>query len=194
MTARRSDILPEVVIVEPKIFRDQRGFFLETYRENTYRDWGIPDRFVQDNYSYSVKGVLRGLHYQLGEPQGKLVWAAQGEIFDVAVDIRKGSPTFGRWEGQWLSAENQRQLYIPPDFAHGFCVKSDYAVVIYKCTRYYAPKEERGVRWNDPKLAIEWPIRDPIMSEKDKMLPTLDEAAGEDLPVYQKGSYLNSES
>jgi dTDP-4-dehydrorhamnose 3,5-epimerase len=185
MTARRSEILPEVVIVEPKIFRDNRGFFLETYRENTYREWGIPDRFVQDNYSYSVKGVLRGLHYQLGEPQGKLVWAAQGEIFDVAVDIRRGSPRFGKWEGQWLSAENQRQLYIPPDFAHGFCVKSDYGVVIYKCTRYYAPKEERGVRWDDPQLGINWPVDNPIVSEKDKMLPTLDKAIEKELPKYQ---------
>jgi dTDP-4-dehydrorhamnose 3,5-epimerase len=186
MAARRSEILPEVVIVEPRIFRDNRGFFLETYRENTYRDWGIPDRFVQDNYSYSVKGVLRGMHYQLGVPQGKLVWAAQGEIFDVAVDLRKGSPTFGKWDGLWLSSENQRQLYIPPGFAHGFSVKSEYAVVIYKCTRYYAPREERGVRWDDVQLAIDWPVKDPIMSEKDKMLPTLDQAPEKDLPVYQK--------
>ena len=164
MGARRSETLCEVVIIEPKIIRDHRGFFLEIYRENTYRESGIPDRFVQDNYSYSTKHVLRGLHYQLGKPQGKLVWAAQGEIFDVAVDIRKGSPTFGKWEGQWLSDENQRQLYIPPGFAHGFCVTSEYAVVIYKCTRYYAPKEERGVRWDDPRLAIGWPLREPIMS------------------------------
>jgi dTDP-4-dehydrorhamnose 3,5-epimerase len=184
MAARRSEILSEVVIVEPKIFRDHRGFFLETYRENTYRDWGVPDRFVQDNYSYSVKGVLRGLHYQLGEPQGKLVWAAQGEVFDVAVDIRKGSPTFGRWDGLLLSSDNQRQLYIPPGFAHGFCVKSECAVVMYKCTRYYAPKEERGVRWDDPQLAIEWPSKDPIMSEKDKMLPTMEQAREKDLPTY----------
>jgi len=185
VAARRSHTLPEVVIVEPQIFRDQRGFFLETYRESTYREWGIPERFVQDNYSHSVKGVLRGLHYQLGEPQGKLVWAAQGVIFDVAVDIRKGSPTYGRWEGLLLTSENQKQLYIPPGFAHGFCVTSDFAVVMYKCTRYYAPKEERGVRWNDPKLAIEWPIKAPIMSEKDKMLPTLDKALAEDLPRYE---------
>jgi dTDP-4-dehydrorhamnose 3,5-epimerase len=186
MTARRSEILPEVVIVEPKIFRDNRGFFLETYRESIYQDWGIHDRFVQDNYSYSVKGVLRGMHYQLGVPQGKLVWAAQGEIFDVAVDLRKESPTFGKWDGLWLSSENQRQLYIPPGFAHGFSVKSEYAVVIYKCTRYYAPREERGVRWDDVQLAIDWPVKDPIMSEKDKMLPTLDQAPEKDLPVYQK--------
>ena len=186
MTASRSEVLPELVIVEPKIFRDQRGFFLETYRESTYRDWGIADRFVQDNSSCSVKGVLRGLHYQLGEQQGKLVWAAQGEVFDVAVDIRMGSATFGRWEGLWLSSENHRQVYIPPGFAHGFCVKSESALVMYKCTRYYALKEERGIRWDDPQLAIDWPLKEPIVSEKDSMLPTLDQALEKDLPSYSQ--------
>jgi dTDP-4-dehydrorhamnose 3,5-epimerase len=180
----RSQVLPEIIIIEPDVLEDNRGYFLETYRRNVYEAQGMPFHFVQENLSYSRKGVLRGLHYQLGEPQGKLVWVSQGEIFDVAVDIRRGSPIFGRWVGVWLSSENHKQLYIPPGFAHGFCVKSESALVTYKCTRYYAPKEERGLRWDDPQLAIDWPLTEPIISEKDKMLPVLEQSPEKDFPLY----------
>jgi dTDP-4-dehydrorhamnose 3,5-epimerase len=174
--------LPEVVIIEPKVFGDPRGYFLETYQAARYKEHGVPADFVQDNISCSRKGVLRGLHYQLGRPQGKLVWAIQGEIFDVAVDVRKGSPTFGTWTGMVLSSDNHLQVYVPEGFAHGFCVLSETAIVGYKCTDYYAPQEERGIRWDDPNLAISWPISSPLLSDKDGSYPYLGDMPDEDLP------------
>ena len=176
--------LPGVLLIEPAIFQDTRGHFLETYHAARYAEKGIPGPFVQDNFSHSVKGTLRGLHYQLQHAQGKLVMALTGRIFDVAVDIRKGSPTFGRWVGVELSGDNKRQLYIPPGFAHGFCVVSETADVLYKCTNLYAPKDERGIIWNDPALAIAWPVTGPILSPKDQAYKRLAGMDG-DLPVYQ---------
>jgi len=163
--------LPGVLIVEPDVFRDARGFFLETFHASRYRDGGIPYDFVQDNHSKSIGGTLRGLHAQRRRPQGKLVRAAQGEIFDVAVDIRPSSATFGKWVGASLSGENFRQMFIPPGFAHGFCVLSGSAEVEYKCTDFYDRADEIGVRWDS--AGIEWPIQDPLLSPKDAALPTL---------------------
>jgi len=163
--------LPGVLIVEPDVFRDARGFFLETFHASRYRDGGIPYDFVQDNHSKSIRGTLRGLHAQRRRPQGKLVRAAQGEIFDVAVDIRPSSATFGKWVGASLSGENFRQMFIPPGFAHGFCVLSGSAEVEYKCTDFYDRADEIGVRWDS--AGIEWPIEDPLLSPKDAALPTL---------------------
>jgi dTDP-4-dehydrorhamnose 3,5-epimerase len=162
--------LPEVIIVEPQVFRDERGFFLETYHQEKYSEGKIDAVFVQDNHSRSVRGTLRGLHAQLRRPQGKLIRAIEGEIFDVAVDIRRGSPHFGEWVGVWLSSENFRQLYIPPGFAHGFCVASDVAQVEYKCSDFYDPSSEISVLWNDPEIGIQWPsdlVTAPILSKKD---------------------------
>lgn len=166
--------LSGLVIVEPDVFRDSRGFFLETYHAEKYRAGGIATAFVQDNHSRSTKGTLRGLHAQLAKPQGKLVRAIEGEIFDVAVDIRRNSPTFGQWEAVVLSADNFRQLYVPPGFLHGFCVLSETAQVEYKCTDFYDPSGELGVRWNDPRIGIDWPITDPTLSAKDAAAPFLD--------------------
>jgi dTDP-4-dehydrorhamnose 3,5-epimerase len=165
--------LPEVILVEPDVHRDQRGFFLETYHAKKYAEGGIAGPFVQDNHSRSVKGTLRGLHAQLRHPQGKLVRAVEGEMFDVAVDIRPSSPTFARWVGVRLSGENFRQLYIPPGFAHGFCVLSDVVHVEYKCTDFYRPEDEIGVAWDDPEIGIAWPVTDPVISGKDRALPRL---------------------
>ncbi len=165
--------LPEVILVEPDVHRDARGFFLETYHVEKYRAGGIPGPFVQDNHSRSVRGTLRGLHAQHRRPQGKLVRAVEGEMFDVAVDIRRGSPGFGRWVGVRLSGENFRQLYVPPGFAHGFCVLSDVVHVEYKCTDFYDPGDEIGLAWNDGDVGIEWPVSDPVISEKDRRLPPL---------------------
>jgi dTDP-4-dehydrorhamnose 3,5-epimerase len=165
--------LPEVVLVEPDVHRDARGFFVETYHLEKYRAGGIAGPFVQDNHSRSVQGTLRGLHAQHRRPQGKLVRAVDGEMFDVAVDIRRGSPTFGRWVGVRLSGENFQQLYVPPGFAHGFCVLSEVVHVEYKCTDFYDAADEIGLAWNDPDVGIEWPIRDPIISDKDRRLPRL---------------------
>ena len=176
--------LPGVLIVEPKVFGDERGFFMESYNAGRYGEAGLPDRFVQDNLSFSRRGVLRGLHFQNPQPQGKLVSVLQGEVFDVAVDIRVGSPTFGRWTGVSLSAENKRQFYVPPDFAHGFVVTSDVALFYYKCTDYYAPHAEGSVLWDDPEIGIEWPIEAPTLSEKDRAAPTLRETPEDDLPRY----------
>lgn len=165
----RTDI-PDVVIIEPRIFRDDRGFFLESYHEKKYRDGGIEATFVQDNHSKSLRGTVRGLHAQLRSPQGKLIRVIEGEIFDVAVDIRRESENFGHWVGAWLSAENFRQLYVPPGFAHGFCVTSEFAQVEYKCTDFYDPSSEISILWNDPQLAIDWPVEIqamPILSKKD---------------------------
>lgn len=162
--------IPDVLILKPKVFEDPRGFFLETYREVEFSEAGIGQKFVQENHSASQKGVLRGLHYQIRQPQGKLIRAIAGEIFDVAVDIRRSSPTFGQWVGIILSAENKLQLWIPPGFAHGFYVLSENAEVTYKVTDYYAPEWDRSILWNDPQLAIDWPLLNglsPSLSNKD---------------------------
>lgn len=160
--------LEGVVIIEPRVFRDERGFFKETYQTTKYGDAGLPTGFVQDNYSRSAGGTIRGLHYQIQQPQGKLVQVFEGEIFDVAVDIRRDSPQFGKWVGVSLSDENHRQLYVPPGFAHGFCVVSEEADVFYKCTDTYAPQHERTLLWSDPAIGIAWPdISHPIIAEKD---------------------------
>ncbi len=160
--------LQNCVIIEPKVFGDARGFFLETYQVDRYaRDAGIEMAFVQDNHSRSSKGVLRGLHFQKTKPQGKLVSVVRGEVYDVAVDIRKGSSTFGEWVGVILSEENKKQLWVPPGFAHGFVVLSEIADFEYKCTDYYDPLDEGSILWNDPDLAIGWPVENPILSDKD---------------------------
>lgn len=171
--------LPGVVIIEPTVHGDARGFFVESYHQQRYQTAGITAHFVQDNQSRSRRGVLRGLHYQLEQAQGKLVRVSQGSVFDVAVDVRQGSPHFGRWVGVELDAESQRQLYVPPGFAHGFCVLSEFADFNYKCTDYYHPKSEQGVVWNDPALAIDWPLptADIQVSTKDAQLPTLEQQA-----------------
>ena len=181
----RETPLPGVLVVEPKVFRDDRGFFIETFSTRTLSGSGIPAFFVQDNHSRSTRGVLRGLHYQLATPQGKLVHAARGSIFDVAVDIRVGSPTFRKWFGVELSDENLWSLWIPPGFAHGFCVLSDVADVIYKCSTLYDASDDRGVKWNDERIGIEWPVSDPIVSEKDSRLAGLS-LSRDDLPFYKK--------
>lgn len=161
--------LNDVVILEPKVFGDERGFFLESYNEATFQKLGLPTRFVQDNHSGSRKGVLRGLHYQLKQPQGKLVRALRGEIFDVAVDLRRNSLQFGQWFGTALSADNKRMLWIPPGFGHGFLVVSDFAEVAYKATDFYLPAAERSIVWNDPVIDIDWPLDgEPTLSEKDR--------------------------
>ena len=165
--------LPEVILVEPDVHRDARGFFLETYHLEKYRAGGIPGPFVQDNHSRSVRRTLRGLHAQRRRPQGKLVRAVEGEMFDVAVDIRRGSATFGRWVGVRLSGDDFRQLYVPAGFAHGFCVLSDVVHVEYKCTELYDGADEIGLAWDDPDVGIEWPIEDPVISDKDRRLPRL---------------------
>ena len=175
--------IPDVVTIEPDVFRDSRGFFLETYHAGKYRDAGIEGPFVQDNQSRSVAGTLRGLHLQLTRPQGKLVRVIEGEIFDVAVDVRRGSPTFGQWVGVTLSAENFRQCYLPPGFAHGFAVVSQIAQVEYKCTDLYDPKGELGIAWNDPAIAIQWPVAEPFLSERDTRHPVLADVM-ERLPVF----------
>jgi len=175
--------LPGLLLIEPKMFRDPRGAFVETFHQARYREAGLSASFVQDNFSWSQAKVLRGLHYQLTRPQGKLVMVVEGRVFDVAVDIRKGSPTFGQWHGVELSADNGRQLYIPPGFAHGFCVLSERAGFLYKCTDYYAPSDERGLRWSDPGLAIAWPTENPLVSPKDQAYKTLAEMDG-DLPEW----------
>lgn len=162
--------LPDVIMVQPKVFEDARGFFLESYQREKFHTAGISAEFVQDNHSASAKGVLRGLHYQIRQPQGKLVRVVAGEVFDVAVDLRRHSPFFGKWVGVTLSAEKKNQLWIPPGFAHGFFVTSERAEILYKATDYYAPEWERSLLWNDPSLGIEWPIVNgeaPILSAKD---------------------------
>jgi len=167
--------IPEVLIVEPDVHRDERGYFLETYHSGKYRAAGVQGPFLQDNQSRSAVRTLRGLHLQSGRPQGKLIRVIGGEIFDVAVDVRRGSPSFGRWVGHTLSAENFRQCWVPPGFAHGFCVVSPVADVEYKCTDLYDPAAEIGIAWNDPTLAIRWPVDRPLLSERDNRNPTLAE-------------------
>lgn len=171
--------IKDVILVEPDVHEDRRGFFMETYHAKKYAEGGIPGPFVQDNVSMSVRGTLRGLHYQLVNPQGKLVSVSEGAVFDVAVDIRRGSPTFGRWVGVELSAENKRQLYIPVGFAHGFCVLSERAGMVYKCTDFYNPHGERGIIWNDPTIGIAWPVASPLLSPKDMAYRRLDEMTEE---------------
>lgn len=169
--------IPEVILVEPQRFGDARGFFMETYQYETFAANGIALRFVQDNHSRSAQSVLRGLHYQKAPvAQGKLLKVVVGEIFDVAVDIRRGSPTFGQWVGEILSADNGRLLYVPPGFAHGFCVLSETADLIYKTTDYYHPESEKGIIWNDAQIGVEWPITTPLLSARDQALPSLAEA------------------
>lgn len=169
--------IPDVILIEPRTFADERGYFKETYKRSDFAAHGIPETFVQTNYSHSIRGALRGLHYQTHpSAQGKLVTALRGEVFDVAVDLRRGSPTYGQWVSETLSGENHRLLYIPVGFAHGFCVLSEEADFLYQVTAEYAPACDRGILWNDPTLAIDWPIATPQLSEKDARLPPLDQA------------------
>jgi dTDP-4-dehydrorhamnose 3,5-epimerase len=174
-----------VLIFEPRVFGDDRGFFMETWSRDRYRDADLDVEFVQDNVSSSSRGVLRGLHYQNPQPQGKLVQVLKGEVLDVAVDIRVGSPTFGKVETCLLSDENRRQFYVPAGFAHGFCVLSETALFLYKCTEFYDAGTEGGILWNDPDLEIDWPVADPILSEKDSNAPRLKDILKENLPVYK---------
>lgn len=178
--------LPGVVLFEPRVFADERGFFVETFRETWLAEAGHHVRFVQDNHSRSRRGVLRGLHYQLNEPQGKLVRVARGRVFDVAVDIRHGSPHFGRWYGVLLDDVHHRMLYVPPGFAHGFLVLSDEADFVYKCTAYYDAPSDRGIAWDDPDLAIDWPLADLTLqiSAKDAHHPRLCRVSSDQLPAY----------
>lgn len=185
--------LADTVLIEPKVFGDERGYFLESYNAQRYIDCGIPLNFVQDNESHSRQGILRGLHYQLKRPQGKLVRVIRGKVFDVAVDIRRGSPFFGRWHGVYLSGENKHQFYIPPGFAHGFVVLSETADFLYKCTDYYAPDDEYGILWNDHDIQINWPqVQAPILSQKDQNAPTLSAIAPNLLPLYSSSSSSQS--
>ena len=169
--------LPGVVIIHPRVFEDDRGFFMESFNQATFAQAGLADQFCQDNHSKSEKGVLRGLHYQYPQWQGKLVRVISGEIYDVAVDIRKDSPSFSKWIGVTLSADNKQQLYVPPGYAHGFCVTSEHAEVVYKCTALYKPEDDAGIRWDDPQIGISWPIRNPLVSDKDQVAPLLSEIA-----------------
>jgi dTDP-4-dehydrorhamnose 3,5-epimerase len=174
---------PDVLLIETDVFNDGRGSFMESYHAAKYGEAGLSEVFVQDNHSRSAYGVLRGLHYQLRHPQGKLIRVVTGRAFDVALDIRRGSPRFGQWVGMELSEDNRHQLYIPPGFAHGFCVLSEQVDVLYKCTDFYAPGDEHGIAWDDPDLAIVWPETDYLLSDKDKNYPKLSES--KDLPVYK---------
>lgn len=175
--------LDGVVIIEPRVFADPRGFFFENYQAARYAAAGLPDRFVQDNHSHSIVGTIRGLHYQLRHPQAKLVRVIQGSVIDVAVDIRRGSPTFRKWVAVELSAANKRQLFIPAGFAHGFCVPHEPSDVEYKCSEYYVADDQQGIIWNDPSLAIAWPVLEPHLSEKDQMYgPLTDDRT--DLPRF----------
>jgi dTDP-4-dehydrorhamnose 3,5-epimerase len=177
--------LPEVLLIRPDVFGDDRGFFLETFHRDRYRAKGIDRVFVQDNHSRSTRGTLRGLHYQLINAQAKLVYVVSGEVLDVAADIRLGSPFFGQWVGTLLSEENRHQVFIPEGFAHGFCVLSESADVIYKCTEVYSPQDQHGIFWADPDLAIDWPVQRPVLSEKDSRHPGLHEISRELLPAYR---------
>ena len=180
--------LPGVIIVEPDVHRDGRGYFVETYHAEKYRAGGIEGPFVQDNQSRSIGRTLRGLHLQVGRPQGKLIRVIEGEIYDVAVDVRRGSPTFGRWVGVTLSAESFRQCYVPPGFAHGFAVVSPIAQVEYKCTDHYDPASEVGIMWNDPALAIAWPLAQPVLSARDSRHPAIADLLDR-LPAYATKPY-----
>ncbi|MEF2889423.1 dTDP-4-dehydrorhamnose 3,5-epimerase [Turicibacter sanguinis] len=180
--------IPDLYIIEPKVFGDDRGYFMETYSQKDFAEAGLTMTFVQDNESKSRKGVLRGLHFQTKHTQGKLVRVTQGEVWDVAVDLRKGSPTYGQWEGVYLSAENKRQFYVPEGFAHGFVVTSEEAIFNYKCTDFYAPEYDSGLLWNDEDVAIKWPLEglgEILLSEKDQKQKTLKEL--KDLPFIYEG-------
>jgi dTDP-4-dehydrorhamnose 3,5-epimerase len=177
--------LPGVLLIEPRVFKDSRGFFMETFHQKKYAEAGIDHAFIQDNYSHSTRGTLRGLHYQLEHPQAKLVYVIKGEIYDVAVDIRRGSPGFGKWTGQYLSCKNRRQIFVPEGFAHGFCVISETADVLYKTTDLYKPDDEYGVLWSDPTIGIDWPVEVPIVSDKDKQFPGLQDVPEQHLPIYK---------
>jgi dTDP-4-dehydrorhamnose 3,5-epimerase len=172
--------LPGVILLEPDVYGDDRGFFLETWNRKRYEEAGIRETFVQDNVSFSKKGILRGLHFQHPQSQGKLVHVLSGEVLDVAVDIRADSPTFGQWVGEVLSGQNHKQMYIPPGFAHGYCVTSETAFFSYKCTDFYNPDTEHGIIWNDPDLGIDWPVETPLLSAKDAGYSVL-----KDLPSYE---------
>jgi dTDP-4-dehydrorhamnose 3,5-epimerase len=179
--------IPDVKLLEPVVHGDHRGFFMESYNRRRLADLGIVREFVQDNHSRSRAGVLRGLHYQLGRPQAKLVRATRGRVWDVVVDLRRGSPTFRRWVGAELNEDNHRMLFSPEGFGHGFLVLSEIAEFQYKCSDYYAPDEERGLRWDDPTIAIEWPLDrgfEPVLSDRDRAWPSLDDAEPDDLPRY----------
>lgn len=176
--------LPDALVIEPQVFGDSRGFFYESYNEAKYREAGIDRRFVQSNVSRSAKGVLRGLHYQWPNPQGKLVSVLEGEVYDVAVDIRRGSPAFGRSFGVMLTADNHRHFWIPEGFAHGFCVVSEFATFSYQCTALYDPKADAGIRWNDADLDIDWPVTTPLLSDKDSKAPLLKDVALDRLPTF----------
>lgn len=177
--------LPGVVVVEPDVHGDARGFFMETWNRSRYRNQGIDGGFVQSNVSRSGRGVLRGLHYQYPNPQGKLVFVLEGEVYDVAVDIRPGSPTFARWTGHRLSADNRRQLYLPEGFAHGFCVTSETALFCYFCTREYERAGDAAIRWNDPAIGIRWPLANPSLSDRDAQAPLLADVPPARLPRYE---------
>jgi len=178
--------IPGVMVIEPDVIKDSRGFFMETFHQKRYADIGISRPFVQDNFSRSCKGTLRGLHYQLNHPQAKLVYVTTGEIYDVAVDIRRGSPTFGKWIGIYLSSENRRQLFVPEGFAHGFCVISETVDFFYKCTDLYCQGDDHGILWSDPALGIDWPVEDPLLSAKDSRQLPLKDMPQEALPLYKK--------
>lgn len=173
--------VPGVILIEPQVHGDKRGFFMETYRADVFKAHGIDQTFVQDNHSRSARGVLRGLHYQEPYPQGKLVRCVRGELFDVAVDVRRGSPAFGKWYGTTLSEENKAMLWVPPGFAHGFCALTDDAELVYKTTEIYHPETDHSILWNDPEIGIEWPIAEPSLSAKDAAAPLLRDA---ELPSF----------
>lgn len=177
--------IPGLLVVEPDVHGDERGFFMESYSRDRYVEAGLPGEFVQDNLSLSARGILRGLHLQHPKAQGKLCFVLAGEVFDVAVDVRVGSPTFGSWEGLTLSAENKRQFYVPPGFAHGFCVLSEQALFSYKCTEFYSAPSELGIAWDDPDIGIDWPIQSPKLSRKDQQNFRLGDIPLEELPRFE---------
>lgn len=182
----QTTVLPGVVLLRPRLFKDARGTFSETYNARTFAAVGIHDEFVQDNHSRSTKGTVRGLHYQLQFSQAKVCRVVSGAVFDVAVDIRRGSPTFGKWTGVVLSDENRFQIYVPRGFAHGFVVLSDSADFLYKCSDYYSPRDERGIAWNDPDINIAWDVQNPLLSDKDRAYPFLRDVPPENLPGYSQ--------
>jgi len=178
--------LPGALILEPKVFPDDRGYFFETWNSKRYEQAGIPGPFVQDNISFSKKGILRGLHFQYPQPQGKLIQVLSGRVVDVVVDIRAGSPNYGQWISEVLSGSNHRQMYVPPGFAHGYCVTSEAAIFSYKCTDFYNPATEHGIIWNDPDIGIEWPIARPVLSAKDAAYPGFKDLRPENLPQFRR--------